>query len=535
MFTLAFFIGIYSYLLFFLGSIGMFYSPFIAVFTILFLAFGIFYNRKIIKKTFVHISTLRNKTKLNLFGLGVVVLIPAALVNMVGVFGPEIGFDALWYHLTLPKLFLLYHAIIHFPGGLLYYSDMPKLGEMMYAGGLSLGSDILPHFLQYIAGILVTIAIYNLGKKFMPPFYALIASLIFYANLVVGWESVSAYIDLIRTFFEVLALVGIIQWIDSKRQKYLLISAAMMGLAISTKLIAAGSLAIFIVLIALELHAQKQSFMLTLQNIFLFVLITVAIPLPWLVFSYIHTGDFVYPLFTSYYPTNLSLNLLNPLALITSFWTLFIHSADPISPIYIIFLPLIIVGWKKFSGISRTILWYSIFALIVWYITPQTGGGRFILPYLPAFSLVAGAVIYNQQKNWQKYLIILVGVISFISIGYRGVANSKVIPYLFGQQSKAEYLSRHLVFSFGDFYDVDGYFAKNIKPTDRVLLYGFQNLYYVDFPFVDASWARSGDSFDYIATQNSELPEKYRSSKLIYINSTTHVALYSTGGEMWVY
>ena len=52
-------------------------------------------------------------------------IILQALLNFATVFTPEIGFDALWYHLTLPKLWLLKHQW-HFNGGLLYYSVMPR-------------------------------------------------------------------------------------------------------------------------------------------------------------------------------------------------------------------------------------------------------------------------------------------------------------------------------------------------------------------------------------------------------------------------
>ena len=34
-----------------------------------------------------------------------VILIGQILVNLIGALGPELGFDALWYHLTEAKLF----------------------------------------------------------------------------------------------------------------------------------------------------------------------------------------------------------------------------------------------------------------------------------------------------------------------------------------------------------------------------------------------------------------------------------------------
>ena len=86
--------------------------------------------------------------------------------------------------------------------------------------------------------------------------------------------------------------------------------------------------------------------------------------------------------------------------------------------------------------------------------------------------------------------------------------------------------SKHLNFSFGDFYDSNNYFKNNIKPNDKVLLYGFHNLYYVDFPFIDSSFAKNSDKFNYIAVQNSKLPKEFSNWKQIYYNEVTKVGVY---------
>jgi len=71
-----------------------------------------------------------------------------------------------------------------------------------------------------------------------------------------------------------------------------------------------------------------------------------------------------------------------------------------------------------------------------------------------------------------------------------------------------------------------GYFTSHIKPDDKVLLIGFHNEYYVNFPFIDESFASKNDQFNYIAVQNTNLPAKYKMWSLVYANNTTHVKLY---------
>jgi len=44
-----------------------------------------------------------------------------------------------------------------------------------------------------------------------------------------------------------------------------------------------------------------------------------------------------------------------------------------------------------------------------------------------------------------------------------------------------------------------------------------------------------GDRFNYIAVQNTQLPERFKDWELVYNNKTTGVKLYSKGGKTWEY
>ncbi len=581
MFTLAILIGIYSYGIFLLGIIGLLTRPLIFYYTLataiailsyLFVILakvadaprgkGIQLHQSIKAKIITakkHIPKIKSKLVL----LFLILFLLQASVNLLGALGPETAFDALWYHLTLPKLYLANQRIEFIPGGLLYYNAMPKLAEMLYIAGLAFGNEVTVKLIHFSFGLLTCLAIYKLSRKFFNQLLSLIAIVIFYSNLVIGWESITAYADLTRTFFEVMGLWSFLNWHETKKNKWLIISAVMIGFAITTKLLALGSLLIFSLIL---LFSSKQ-LIKAIKNLLTFLFFALLIPLPWLIFSYQNTGNPVYPFFSNIYKVT-----PEPLSIITFIkdtWILFTQSADPISPIYMIFLPLILlltfyVSGKRGASASRIRILdkpeahklhnmnelnelkligiYSFFAIILWYFTPRTGGGRFILPYLPAFSILCMAVfskIFNNSKMYlvKNFLLIIIIITSCISIIYRIAANSKYIPVIIGLQSKDAYLTNNLNFSFGDFYDTDGYFKRNIKTTDRILLFGFHNLYYADFPFIDSSWVKKGDSFNYIAIQNTKLPKQFKNWKHIYKNEKTHVELYSLGGkwEYWKY
>lgn len=161
MFTTAILIGIYSYLIFLLGVLGFIYRQHIILLTVIYLAIALYSYREKLKMNLLRcFETFKKiqKPYLEKIFLGIIIL--QALINLVGVLGPELAFDALWYHLTLPKIYITNHSISHIPGGLLYYSDMPKLTEMIYVSALTFGNEITAKFIHFSFGILILIAIY---------------------------------------------------------------------------------------------------------------------------------------------------------------------------------------------------------------------------------------------------------------------------------------------------------------------------------------------------------------------------------------
>ncbi len=529
MFALAFSIGVFSYSIFLLGLLGLLYKAILIPFTFIFWI-GFFYYKRNSIKIFFHNLHLQRYSLFFLVCL--VLLLVQAIINSVGVFGPEIGFDALWYHLTLPKLYLQYNTIFHIPGGIFFYSDMPKLTEMLYTAGLAFSSDIPPKATQFLFGILCCIALYKVARKLFSPSWAILVPLIFYSNLVVGWESVSAYIDLSRTFFEIMALWAFVIWTQTKKQEWFVKAAVLVGLTVTTKLLAGGTVIIYLVVLFFYEHTTTQ-LLERLKRIVMFAVVVLLIPLPWLVFSFVHTGNPFYPLFSRTLPLVHYEQVFTPWFFASAIWNTFAYASDPIHPLYLIAIPFITLNWKKLMHTIPLILCFAIGGFVVWYFTPQSGGGRYILPYLPLFTIVVVSMISLQSQNWKRVFIGCILLCSILSIGYRVLANYKFIPVITGRETKAHFLSKHLDFILGDFYDVDSYFATHIKPTDKVLLYGFHNLYYVDFPYIDSTWAEKGQLFNYVAVQGSGMPERFKFWNLVYFNTTTKVRLYTLSGKLW--
>src|SRR3989338_42263 len=202
MFSVAILIGIYSYLIFAIGLLGLLYRQVILLLTFVFFIFCIVLFKKQIKyftTWFITRSILAKAVQgysfNNLSFLLLSLLIIQSLINLIGTLGPELGFDALWYHLTLPKLYIQNHSVLHIPGSLLYYSNMPKLTEMLYTSTFFFGNEILAKLIHFSFGLLSCLALYFLSRKFFDRQIAIITVVIFYSNLVVGWQSITAYVD----------------------------------------------------------------------------------------------------------------------------------------------------------------------------------------------------------------------------------------------------------------------------------------------------------------------------------------------------
>lgn len=533
MFALAILIGIYSYGIFALGVIHFIYPITIILFTVAWL-FGViwWFRRDNTIREQIKDMSLSIK-KLNFFSkLLLVLLVILWSINLIGVLAPEISFDALWYHLTIPKIFVQHNSFFYIPGGLYYYSLMPKLVDLLYIPSVMINSAVGAKLIHYMFGILTLIVLYKISRYYLSQALSLLVIFIFSSSLVVAWEATTAYIDLGRTFFEVMAVYGLIRFVQEKKELWLIESAIMLGLAIATKLIAIGSL---MVIVSVLIFLFRSNLVKAVKISALYSVIAFLVPLPYFIFAYLQTGNPVYPLFTEFYTTQLqSFSLLS---FPSQIWSVFVVGSDPINPLYIIVLPLLFFVWSRFSNRDRLIGIYVIASLIVWLITPRTGGGRFLLPYLPIFSLFVVMIITRLQQPYLRNAIIFIAIIvGFSTIGYRGIASAKYIPVIIGTESKEEFLKNNLNFQFGDFYDTTGYFAENINIADRVLIYGVHNLWYVNFPFVHESYIQEGDEFNYIlAPSDMVLPERFSVWKPQYVNGEVGVTLYSQGGNRWVY
>lgn len=532
MVILALLLGIYSYLVLALGLVGQLTRLPVFIVTSVFVLFAAVYVKKNVRFTLPKIDKEAKKDKV--VWIFLIILLIQVLVNLIGALSPELSFDALWYHLTSAKLYVQNHQIFFIPGNLLWPANTPHLVDMLYAVILLFSNEILAKFLHFLFGILTAVALFNLARRYFSLRISLAGVVTFYTMLIVGWQSTTAYVELGRTFFELLALDYFLRWVESKKENWLWESAVLTGLAISTKMLAFTTLGVFIILIV-TLRGKGWP-----KRALKYIFFTLLVVAPWLTLSFMQTGNPLFPLFGNLKDSGINLAMdrgdlpliseivLAPVQLFKATF----YPDSIISVVFLLFSPLVLVSiWKQKLAVKITAL-YVLLAIQL----SLSYSNRYLLPYLPGLTLVVLSVFnfrWYRNGTMQKLLLGIIIFSALLNLGSRALATRKFIPYILQKESKDKFLARNLNFRFGDFYDTDGWFAKNIHKDDRVLIYDVHNLYYVDFPFDHESWAKEGDYYTHILVgSDKDLPKKFGRRILVHQNTLTGVQVFVYGKKL---
>lgn len=400
------------------------------------------------------------------------------VINFLGVFVPEIGFDALWYHLTLPKLWLLKKQW-HFDGGLLYYSVMPRLTETIFIPLIHLSGSIGPKLIQFLSGIGTSYLIWKISRQLsLTPKVSTLAVILYYCSWLISWESSSAYIDLFRGLLETLALYQFLfgSWI---------FGGIFLGLAIGTKWLALGSLLVYALVFGPKI-----------------IIPALVVSCPWFLVSFFYTGNPVYPLFSSI----LQHSILDPLQIfkqlaIPSFYLTFPFD-DFINPLMGVIFIIAAFGIFSQNRLLKKISLIGIFETLSTLILDPPSA-RFLIPYLPALVIASAYQVRFLKKSHIFYVqsIVLLSAVAVLTL--RLFAFSKNIPFLLGQEDANQYLTRLSGRLPDTFVDSDNFVAKNLSSQDKILIDKLHNLYYFPYDFDHTSWAKDLN-YDYLITKDQD-------------------------------
>ena len=301
-------------------------------------------------------------------------------VALIWALMPPTAYDALVYHLTGPRLYLESGAVSH-PLDLPYLG-FPQLMEMLFTWGMGLSGEYAAAPIHLFFGLLAAGALVTAGRRWLDGAAGWLAAAVLLSAetivLVAGW----AYVDIAVLVYSTLAFLALARARAGGEydRRWLLISGAMAGFAMSTKYTASATmLGLAAVLLGAELMEKggRWGWKATLRGALLLSIVAFVVWSPWLVKNLLLTGNPTYPFFfgglhwddwRAWWYDRPGTGLAGePLKLLTAAWDATVWGVEggagysaTIGSLFLALAPLLALSWRRLpDGRRRGCGWRS--------------------------------------------------------------------------------------------------------------------------------------------------------------------------------
>jgi 4-amino-4-deoxy-L-arabinose transferase-like glycosyltransferase len=377
---------------------------------------------------------------------------------------PPTAFDSTMYHLAYAKIYCQSHGLVLTP--YLRFPVFPQTNEMLFTLALLLYDDVSAQLFQFLMMATLSAGLFALGQRHFSRRSGAWAVVIFLSNPLVLWLGANAYIDMGVALFVTMAAYALLNWIDTKEKKWLVLGGVLLGFAGGSKY----SALLFFLLMGLMVFCgglKGRRFF----HAFLFVVVAAGVACPWYFRNWYHTHNPFFPFFGQIFGyggwnsqdlrglldslTGTSGVGKGLLPLLSLPWGLvfkqykFLAEA-PLSPVYLLALPSLFLSFSdpKRRGLAIIVLAFTLF----WFGTAQWL--RYLIAIVPLLSLVISVSILKSLKRWplassprvKKRFISVLVLVTVSSPGWLYAAykiGKQGYPPFTNQQREA-YLTRRL-------------------------------------------------------------------------------------------
>jgi hypothetical protein len=421
-------------------------------------------------------------------------------LGLLRALAPPLKWDALVYHLTLPKLYAQTHGV-RLPFDL-FFTGMPHLTEMLYTAATLLRGATAAQALGWVFGALLALGLAAHASELLGAQAAALPPAILFSALTMALSLAWAYVDLLLMLYAVSVLIALRQWALHGDRRWLWLGGVMAGCAVSCKYTGvvvplAGAMVIGFYSFAAApqssnpalpsesirrlsfdirhsaLMPRPLSFLLLPSSFLLISCLTIS---PWLVKNWVFTGSPVYPLLIpteqvdalrQWFYNRPDLIERNPLwAALIFFRAVFLgvqggNSYDAtLGPLWIV-LPLwLALGWRRlglqFQQALKPLVvfalagyggWAALMYTSAFAVQPRLFFGLFVaLAILCAGGLAAAALFDSPTLRVSLVLnaglALVLGLSAFENLAAFSAHNP--LAYLVGQQSASDYRAAHL-------------------------------------------------------------------------------------------
>lgn len=394
------------------------------------------------------------------------------VLTMFAALAPPIRFDALVYHLTLPRIYLQTQRMIYVPQ--LMFWGMPQSAEMLYLFAMSLGGEGAAALLGWLIGLAALVGIlgYVADQLASSPAWAAVAALACGYTLAasLSW----AYNDWWVLLFGLGFLVSITLWSQERQAGSLWLAALFAGFALGTKY-TAGVLIVCGSVVILWRSLRRTGVQSALKALFQFGALALLVFSPWLVKNWTATGNPFYPLlFPAGAMTELRLQLyqggpawgnwLDVFLLPLRSTFLGVEGAPgynaSIGPLLLGLCPAAVLSWRGMNDRQRKFLMTcaltAISGVVVWMIMGRFSSyllqARLYVAFFPAVAALAGAgfaglsaIVSNGVRFGRVagFLVLLVLGLTVLELGLQSTRQES-LPAALGLKTEQEYLEDNL-------------------------------------------------------------------------------------------
>lgn len=390
------------------------------------------------------------------------VFVAFAALNLIAAAAPPTSADALVHHLTAPKIYISEHSIVNIPS-LQLMTEAPMSVNMIYLYGLKLLNGKLAQMIAWYLSFLAALAVFMITARITAKQAAVVAATLFATLPVFSVFNVRPYVDIPLAFFALLATHMFLQWLGRNEAKHAVLAALFMGMAISAKntgLLTGAAFAIIIAVMFLRAPADKRA-RFAAQAVIIGV-VAAAMLAPWLIKSYMNTGDPLHPFLYKYFEGTYWNNDLGRALLefhrshgigfslpslilfpfkITANPQLFADTAG-ITPVFLGFLPLLWLLRKKVPRQITTLLVFVAVLVVLQFFTAQQT--RYMFLAWGILSIITAYIVhaFRTERLIQTGLYALIALSLAMNAALWAAANLDDLPVAAGLQLEKEYLMK---------------------------------------------------------------------------------------------
>jgi hypothetical protein len=339
-------------------------------------------------------------------GMGKVMTVLFGTVALVCALAPEIEYDALWYHIGLPKIWLQDGGLVDLPSE--FVSLYPMTWELLFGAALALGGPVAPKLLHFSCMLMIAALVHCACRRYFPGCSPWLATAFFISVPTVLWEASTAYLDLALALHLGLALYALLRFSDTEDRGWFALSALHLGLASATKHLALFGGVILTAGLAAFLWRRWGSLVRSGLVAAGFGLLSLVPAVPWYIRSFRATGNPVFPFFTGIFGAPESrwdaaaqlgmdgfLSRFGPgdnlISLLTLPYDMTVHASrygGSIGPLFLLLLPCLALQARRAPGCFVWVGGY-VFAFLGLWVLSGNFQMRFLMPVMPFAALIA--------------------------------------------------------------------------------------------------------------------------------------------------